>query len=144
MKSAKILATCLSEKKGTVKRNVGTINLIENLGVEGDAHAAPGKRQVSIISIESHKKMKERGIEVGPGGLGENLTIEGFMPHELSVGTKLSVGDVLLEVTKIGKECHLACAIRKEVGDCPMPREGIFAAVIKGGEVSVGQTLDII
>ncbi|MFH1675395.1 MAG: cyclic pyranopterin monophosphate synthase MoaC [bacterium] len=142
--SAKIIATCLSEKKGTVKNNVGEINLIENFGVEGDAHAAPGKRQVSIISIESHKKLIAKGIKVGLGDFGENLTIDGFLPHELPLGTRLRAGDVELEVTQIGKECHAACAIKKQVGDCPMPREGIFVAVIKGGVVSVGQILEVV
>jgi cyclic pyranopterin phosphate synthase len=143
-RTAKILAACLSEKKGTVKKDVGTINLIEGFGVEGDAHAAPGKRQVSIISIESHEKLNAKGLDVKPGDFGENLTIEGFMPHELPVCTKLRIGDVELEVTQIGKECHAACAIKKQVGDCPMPREGIFAAVIKGGKVSVGQTVEVV
>jgi len=141
---AKIIAACRSEKRGTVKDNVGTINLIEDLGVEGDAHAAPGIRQVSVISTESHRKLNEKGLDVKPGDFGENLTIEGFMPHELPLGTKLRVGDVELEVSKIGKECHDACAIKKLVGDCPMPREGIFVAVKKGGEVSVGQTIEVV
>jgi len=141
---AKILAACFSEKKGTVKENIGTIKLIEDLGVEGDAHAAPGKRQVSVISIESHRKLNEKGLNVCPGDFGENLTIEGFMPHELPVGTKLKVGDVELVVTQIGKECHVGCAIKKQVGDCPMPREGIFVGVVKGGEVSVGQFLEVV
>jgi molybdopterin adenylyltransferase len=116
---AKILATCISKNKGTIKDNVGKINLVKDLGVEGDAHAAPGKRQVSMISIESHNKLKAKGLDVGVGDFGENLTVEGFLPHELPVGTRLRVGDVELEVTQIGKECHDACAIKKLVGDCP-------------------------
>jgi cyclic pyranopterin phosphate synthase len=141
---AKIIATCISEKKGTAKDCVGSIRLVENHGVEGDAHAGPGKRQVSIIGVETIEKLKEKGIDVGPGSLGENITIDGIIPNELPVGTKLRIGETLLEVTQIGKECHTACAIRKQVGDCPMPREGIFAAVLKGGDISVGQTLEIV
>jgi len=144
VRRAKIIATCLSEKKGTAKDSVGTIRLVENHGVEGDAHAGPGRRQVSLIGIGTIEKLKEKGIDVGPGSLGENLTIEGIIPHELPVGTKLRIGEALLEVTQIGKECHASCAIREQVGDCPMPREGIFAAVLKGGDISVGQTLEIV
>lgn len=140
---ADIIATCLSEKKGTSKTDVGKITLVENHGVEGDAHAGPGNRQVSLIGMETVNKMKDSGVDVVPGGFGENITTQGVILHELPVGTMLRIGDVEMVVTQIGKECHTACAIRKKVGDCPMPREGIFAAVIKGGEISVGQTIEI-
>ncbi len=143
-KVARIIATCLSEEKGTSKTNVGTIKLIEELGVEGDAHAAPGKRQVSLIGMETIGRMKELGYEVAPGDFGENITTEGVILHEIPVGSLLKIGDVEMEVTQIGKECHKGCAIREKIGDCPMPREGIFAAVKKGGEVSVDSIIEII
>jgi MOSC domain-containing protein YiiM len=140
---ADIIATCLSEKKGTSKTDVGKITLVENQGVEGDAHAGPGNRQVSLIGMETVDKMRDLGIDIGPGGFGENITTQGVILWELPVGTNLRIGDVEMVVTQIGKECHTACAIRKKVGDCPMPREGIFAAVVKGGEICVGQTIEI-
>ena len=140
---ADIIATCISEKKGTSKTNVGTITLVEDLGVEGDAHAGPGKRQVSLIGMETIQKMIDLGVDVEPGSFGENITTQGVILCDLPVGTRLQVGDVEMVVTQIGKECHTGCAIRQKIGDCPMPREGIFAAVIKGGEISAGQTLEI-
>lgn len=140
---ADIIATCLSENKGTSKTDVGRITLIEDFGVEGDAHAAPGDRQVSMIGMETINKMTDLGVDVVPGSFGENITTEGVVLYELPVGTPLRIGDVEMVVTKIGKECHEGCAIRKQIGDCPMPREGIFAGVIKGGEISVGQTIEI-
>ncbi len=142
--SIKVLATCLSEKKGTCKIDVGTIKLVVDHGVEGDAHAGPGIRQVSLIGIETIRRMKDVGLDVTPGDFGENITTEGAVLHELPVGTLLKSGDIELEITQIGKECHKGCAIRQKVGDCPMPREGIFAAVKKGGELSVDATLEII
>ncbi len=143
-RTARIVATCLSEKKGSSKTNVGKINLVEDHGVEGDAHAAPGKRQVSLIGMETIREMQEKGYDVSPGDFGENLTTDGVLLYEIPVGTELRVDDVQLVVTQIGKECHHGCAIREKIGDCPMPREGIFVAVKKGGEVSVGQTLEIL
>ncbi|MBU1023323.1 MOSC domain-containing protein [bacterium] len=146
-KTAKILGVCISDKKGIPKTNVGKANLIENHGVENDAHAGLEgfeKRQVSLIGIETHKKMKELGIDVKIGDFAENICTEGVILHELPVGTKMYIGNVELEITQIGKECHTACAIRKKVGDCPMPREGIFAKVVTGGEISVDDTIEIL
>lgn len=142
-RTARIVAACLSEEKGTSKANVGRITLIEGHGVEGDAHAGPGNRQVSFIGMETILRMREMGYDVSPGDFGENITTEGVVLNEIPVGATLRVGDVEMVVTQIGKECHRDCAIREKIGDCPMPREGIFAAVKEGGEISVGQTIEI-
>ena len=147
MKTAKILGTCVSKKKGIAKDNVGKILLVENMGVDGDAHAGLEgleKRQVSLLGIETHRKIIEHGINVKIGDFAENICTEGVIWHELPVGTKMKIGNVELELTQIGKECHSACAIKKKVGDCPMPREGVFAKVVKGGEVCVGDTIEIL
>lgn len=147
MKTVKILGTCISDRKGIPKTNVGTIRLIEDYGVENDAHAGLEgyeNRQVSLIGIETHRKLIEKGINVKIGDFAENICTEGVILYELPIGTKMRIGDVELEVTQIGKECHTGCAIKQQVGDCPMPREGIFVKVIKGGEVSVGDTIEIL
>ena len=147
MKTAKILGACVSDKKGIPKTNVGTIRLVENYGVENDAHAGLEgyeKRQVSMLGIETHQKVKDMGIDVEIGAFAENICTEGVILYELPVGTKMKIGKIELEVTQIGKECHAGCAIKKSVGDCPMPREGIFVRVVKGGEISVGNTIEIL
>ncbi len=145
MKTAVILGVCVSDKKGIAKTNVGKARLIENHGVEGDAHAGLEgfeKRQVSFIGIETHRKLIDRGIDVRIGDFAENICTEGVILHELPIGTTLRIGDVELVVTQIGKECHSGCAIKQKVGDCPMPREGIFAAVVVGGEINVGDKIE--
>jgi len=142
-RTAHIVATSLSENKGTSKTNVERIRLLEDHGVEGDAHAGPGARQVSLIGMETIRKMREMGYDVSPGDFGENITTDGVVLYEIPVGTRLRAGDVELVVTQIGKECHRGCAIRQKIGDCPMPREGIFAAVKKGGEISADSILEI-
>jgi MOSC domain-containing protein YiiM len=146
-KTAKILGVCISDRKGIPKTNVGTIRLIENYGVENDAHAGLEgfeKRQVSMIGIETHRKVRKAGIITDIGAFAENICTEGVILYELPIGTKMKIQDIELEVTQIGKECHAGCAIKKTIGDCPMPREGIFVRVIKGGEISVGDTIEII
>lgn len=146
-KTAKILGVCISDKKGIPKTNVGKARLIENYGVENDAHAGLEgfeKRQVSMIGIETHRKVRETGIITDIGAFAENICTEGVILYELPIGTKMTIGEIELEVTQIGKECHAGCAIKKTTGDCPMPREGIFVRVIKGGEISVGDTIEII
>jgi len=140
---AKIVGVCLSKEKGTTKKSVGSINLIPNHGVENDAHAGDGNRQVSLIGIEVINIMRSMGYDVGIGDFAENITTEGLILKEIPVGSEIKIGDVELRVSQIGKECHRGCAIRELIGDCPMPREGIFAEVIKGGEVRVGDTLEI-
>ncbi|MGE5543952.1 MAG: MOSC domain-containing protein [Bacillota bacterium] len=140
----RILAVCTSEEKGEKKKDVGQAMLIQNHGLEGDAHAGPWHRQVSLLSLTSVEKMRGRGIEINYGDFAENLTVEGLDVWSLPVSTRLLVGtDVELEVTQIGKECHLGCAIRQQVGDCVMPREGIFARVLQGGMVRVGDPIEV-
>lgn len=142
---AKVVAVCKSKKKGTRKKPVAQGILKEDYGLVGDAHAdCCTHRQVSLLAMESIDKMRKLGFEVGPGDFAENLTAQGVELLSLPVGTKISVGDdVLIEVTQIGKECHSGCAIRQEIGNCIMPKEGIFARVIHGGCVRAGDDIRI-
>ena len=141
----KILAVCISEHKGERKKNIGQGVLIENHGLEGDAHAGDWHRQVSLLAIESIKKMQEKGLDVGPGDFAENLTTEGIDLISLPIGTKLKIGEQAVgEVTQIGKECHSRCAIYYQAGDCVMPREGIFIRVLQGGPVKVNDSIEVI
>jgi molybdenum cofactor synthesis domain-containing protein len=140
----RVVAVSISEKKGEKKQNVGKARLIEDFGLEGDAHAGSWHRQVSLLAKESIEKMKKMGLAVGPGDFAENITTEGIDLARLPVGTRLKIGDALLEVTQIGKECHSGCAIFKQVGQCIMPREGIFARVLRGGVVSEGDEIKVI
>ena len=133
----KVLAISISKKKGIPKTNIDTANLIENHGIEGDVHAGNWHRQVSFLAIESINKMREAGIpKLRPGAFAENITTEFLILPEIEIGTKIKIGDeALLEITQIGKECHSKCAIFVKIGDCVMPREGIFAKVIKSGSI---------
>lgn len=140
----RVLAVCTSKEKGQRKSDVGQAMLIEEHGLEGDAHSGSWHRQVSLLSLTSVDKMRNRGVEISFGDFAENLTVEGIDVWLLPVGTHLLVGaDVELEVTQIGKECHKGCAIRQQVGDCVMPREGIFARVLQGGMVKVGDSIEV-
>ncbi|MHB8926174.1 MAG: molybdenum cofactor synthesis domain-containing protein [Bacillota bacterium] len=143
-----VVAVCTSEKKGVRKKNAGRGRLIEGHGLEGDAHAGPWHRQVSLLALESVEKMRAAGLNVGPGSFAENLTTVGLDLVVLPIGTRLGVGDgadgPLVEVTQIGKECHTHCAIYEQAGDCVMPREGIFVRVLKGGPVKVGDRLTVL
>ncbi|SHJ63273.1 MOSC domain-containing protein [Paramaledivibacter caminithermalis] len=142
---AKVIAISISEKKGVPKENISEGNFIEDFGLEGDAHAGKWHRQVSLLGVESINKMKEIGIEgLCSGKFAENITTEGIKLFDLPVGTKLQIGETLQEVTQIGKECHSGCAIFRQVGQCIMPKEGIFTKVIKGGKVRVGDDIKII
>jgi MOSC domain-containing protein YiiM len=143
---AKIIAVCRSEQKGTRKTPQAEIEIQKDYGVAGDAHAdCQTHRQVSLLANESIDKMRGKGFELQWGDFAENLTTEGIDLCSLPVGTKLEVGKgVVLEMTQIGKECHKGCAIRELVGDCIMPREGIFAKVIRGGRVRPGDEIKII
>ncbi|MCL2699215.1 MAG: molybdopterin-binding protein [Defluviitaleaceae bacterium] len=132
---AKITAVCISEKKGEPKTNVGRARLIAEHGLEGDAHASAGHRQVSLLSGDKIEEFQSRGASVNHGSFGENLVVAGLELRTLLVGSRLSVGDALLEITQIGKECHDRCAIYHQMGDCIMPREGVFARVLEGGEI---------
>jgi MOSC domain-containing protein YiiM len=142
----KIVAVCISNKKGCKKKAVAEGILKRGYGIIGDAHANnDSHRQVSLLAISSIEKMRKMGAEVGPGDFAENLTIEGIELFTLPVGTRLGIGDdIILEMTQIGKECHDHCAIFKQVGTCVMPTEGVFTKVIKGGVVKVGDKLEII
>lgn len=143
----KVKAVCISREKGTKKENIEEAKLIENYGIEDDAHAGDWHRQVSLLGVESIEKMKQMGmdIELDFGDFAENITTKGIELYTLPVGTILNIGDdIKLEVTQIGKECHHGCEILKQVGKCIMPEEGIFAKVIKGGIVKTGDEINII
>ena len=139
----KIKAVCISEKKGTAKRNIGTSVVIQNHGLENDAHAGNWHRQVSLLSYEAVEAFKARGANVEDGAFGENLLVEGFDFKSYPVGTIFRCNDVVLELMQIGKKCHSECEIFHMIGDCIMPREGVFARVLHGGTVSVGDELII-
>lgn len=141
---SKIKAICISEKKGTQKHPVDSANLVEDWGIEGDAHAGHWHRQVSLLSFEKVEAFRARGARVDFGAFGENLVVEGFDFRSLPVGTRFQCGGVLLEMTQIGKECHAHCAIYQVMGDCIMPREGVFARVIRGGKLHVGDELTLL
>jgi MOSC domain-containing protein YiiM len=132
-----VIAVCRSEKTGTNKESCGAGIFIEDYGLEGDAHASRGiARQVSLLAEESIEKMQGQGIELKPGDFAENLTIGGMELFTLPVGTRLKVGaEVVLEISQIGKACHKGCAIFQAVGNCIMPKEGVFARVVRGGKV---------
>ena len=140
----KVLAVCISEKKGTEKINIGSAKFIEDWGIENDSHAGKWHRQVSLLSHEKIEAFRARGAEVVDGAFGENLIVEGIDFRALPVGTKFRCNDVVLELTQIGKECHSGCAIYQKMGECIMPREGVFTRVLHGGVISVGDELTIL
>jgi len=142
----KLIAVCRSDKKGTRKEVVPEGVLREDYGLVDDAHAdCCTHRQVSLLAMGSIDKMRQLGLDVGPGDFAENLTTEGIDLVSLPVGTRLSVGEeVTLEITQIGKECHTKCAIFRQVGQCVMPEEGVFARVIRGGVVEAGNSVRVI
>lgn len=132
----KIKAVSVSKKKGIRKVNVPEVMLKEDFGIIDDAHAGAGNRQISLLAVESIKKMKDKGLDVGSGDFAENITTEGIDLMGLKIGSKLKIGEeVELEISQIGKECHTRCSIYYQAGDCVMPREGIFARVLKGGVI---------
>jgi len=133
-----IAALSISDRRGIPKRNVETVRLLEGYGIEGDAHAGNWHRQVSILALESIEKMKAMGLKLRPGIFAENITTKNLDTSKLKVGDRIIIGEAELEVTQIGKECHNPCAIFRKVGDCIMPKEGIFARVVKGGNIKVG------
>lgn len=141
---ARVIAVCISERKGTPKHEVPRIQLKRGHGIVGDAHAGNWHRQVSLLGQESVEKMKAVFPDIPIGAFAENILTEGITLYTLPVGTKLRIGDVLLEVTQIGKECHAHCAIRRQVGDCVMPREGIFAIVLEEGTIRSGDPVIIL
>lgn len=140
----KLLAICISEKKGTQKKPVDSAVLLEDWGIEGDAHGGKWHRQVSMLSFEKIEDFRAKGADVDFGAFGENLVIEGFDLRTVPVGTCFQIGTAVLKLTQIGKECHTHCAIYKVMGDCIMPREGVFTEVIKGGEIRPGDEVTML
>ncbi len=142
---ARLIAVCNSEEKGPRKEDVKEGLLKEDYGLVGDAHAdCCTHRQVSLLAMDSIQKMRSQGFDVNPGDFAENLTTEGIDLVSLPVGTRVSVGEeVVLEVTQIGKECHTGCAIYRQIGKCIMPKEGVFARVIRGGLVRAGDQIGV-
>lgn len=134
----KVIAICTSKEKGTAKYMVQEANVIEDFGIEGDAHAGKWHRQVSLLALEKIEEFRNKGAEVDFGAFGENLVISGIELNKLPIGQKIKIGDVELEVTQIGKKCHDKCAIFYQVGQCIMPTNGIFTKVLKGGNIKVG------
>ena len=139
-----VKAVCTSEKKGVEKHSVPEGHFLKDFGIEGDAHAGKWHRQVSLLSLQKIEEFRARGVSVEFGAFGENLIVDGYDFRNLPVGTKFRCNDVLLEMTQIGKECHSHCEIYKVVGDCIMPREGVFAKVLEGGTIKVGDELVIV
>ncbi|WKY48647.1 MOSC domain-containing protein [Eubacteriaceae bacterium ES3] len=143
--TGKVIAINISEKKGEMKKPIDEGVFVVNHGIEGDAHAGDWHRQVSLLAQESIDKMIALGADgLVPGNFAENITTEGICLYELPVGTKLKIGQTLQEVTQIGKKCHSGCEISKKVGDCVMPREGIFTVVLEGGIIKPGDTIEIL
>ena len=138
---AQVLAVCISENKGERKKPVPSVELRVNHGIVGDAHAGEWHRQVSLLAQESIDKMRAMGLDVSAGDFAENITTQGIDLVALPIGSRLQIGETLLEVTQIGKECHTRCAIFYQAGDCVMPKEGIFAKVISAGVIRSGDTV---
>jgi MOSC domain-containing protein YiiM len=139
-----VLAVCISENKGERKKPVAAVELRANHGIVGDAHAADWHRQVSLLASESIDKMRALGLDVTAGDFAENITTSGIDLVSLPIGSRLRVGETLLEVTQIGKECHTRCAIFYQAGDCVMPKEGIFVKVITDGTIRPGDGVEIV
>lgn len=141
---AKIIAVNISKRKHIPKKNIKKGIFKVNYGLVGDAHAGPGIRQVSLLAKESYDKFEKlnlKKVSLENGIFAENLTTQGIILHKLKIGTKLKINNVILEISKIGKECHTDCTIAKKVGSCIMPKEGVFAKVLKGGEIKVGDAI---
>lgn len=142
---AQVLSINISETKGVVKNPVAEGEFLEELGLKGDAHSGPWHRMVSLLAHESYGRMSEKGTgELAIGSFAENITTTGVELYKLPVGTRLSVGETIQEVTQIGKECHTGCEIRQLVGDCVMPREGIFTRILQGGIIRPGDAIRLI
>lgn len=138
-----VRAVCTSTAKGTQKTEQPSVTLQADWGVEGDAHGGKWHRQVSLLPLEPVEAFRARGAEVGNGAFGENLVVEGIDLKSLPIGTQLTCGETLLELTQIGKECHARCAIYHQMGDCIMPREGVFCRVLRGGRVAPGDPIEV-
>jgi MOSC domain-containing protein YiiM len=140
---ARIVSLNISGSKGISKEPVAEVILHPEHGIEGDAHAGPWHRQISLLAIENIQEQVGKGFDLYPGSYAENITTEGLELSSLPLGTRLLAGNVELEITQIGKKCHAKCAIHQQVGDCIMPREGVFAKVISGGVLRVGQGIKV-
>ncbi|MBI4823160.1 MAG: MOSC domain-containing protein [Nitrospirae bacterium] len=144
MIKGKVISINISKAKGMRKSPVSEVTILPDFGIQGDAHAGGDpKRQVSLLALESIKKMNDLGLNVSAGDFAENITTEGIDLLKLSVGTKMLIGDIEAEVTQIGKECHRRCSIYYQAGDCIMPKEGIFVKIFKGGSLKVGSRIRI-
>ena len=141
---SKVLAICTSKHKGTLKNEVEEANFIEEFGIEGDAHAGKWHRQVSLLAFEKIEDFRADGGNVDFGAFGENLVVDGIELNKLPIGQKIKIGEVLLEVTQIGKKCHDKCAIYYQVGRCIMPAYGIFTKVLNGGEITLGEEVELL
>ncbi|MCP2520845.1 MOSC domain-containing protein [Candidatus Aminicenantes bacterium AC-708-M15] len=143
-KEGKIISINVSRKRSVRKKPVEKVKVLANFGFEGDAHAGNWHRQLSLLAIESIEKMRSKGLKVKPGDFGENITTQNIDLTSLNVGTILRIGkNVLIEITQIGKVCHTKCAIYRQTGECIMPKEGVFAKVLKGGEIKMGDIIKI-
>ncbi len=140
----KVISTNISEIRGIQKHNVGKVKLVEDYGIENDEHAGKWHRQVSLLSHEKIEAFRAKGAIVNDGAFGENIVVSGIDFKNLPVGTRFQCNEVILEMTQIGKECHHGCEIFQKMGDCIMPREGVFAKIIKGGEIAVGDEMTVI
>jgi MOSC domain-containing protein YiiM len=138
---AKVVAVCVSDRKGVAKKPISQATAVVDKGLDGDAHAGEGPRQVSLLADESAQTIRDKGAEVGPGDFGENILTQGIDLVGLPIGAELRIGDVILEVTQIGKECHTRCAIYYQAGTCVMPKEGIFCRILAGGVLRPGMTI---
>ena len=141
---SKVRAICISEKKGTAKVQVPKAEFIEDFGIKGDAHAGKWHRQVSLLAFEKIEDFRADGGNVDFGAFGENLVVDGIELNKLPIGQKIKIGEVLLEVKQIGKKCHDKCAIYYQVGRCIMPTYGIFTKVLNGGEVILGEEVELL
>lgn len=140
----KLIGICVSEKRGTQKKEIGEAEIVKGWGIEGDAHGGNWHRQVSLLSYEKIEEFRRKGAEVELGAFGENLIIAGYDFRTLPVGTRFRIGEAVLELTQIGKECHSHCEIFKKMGDCIMPREGVFTEVVTGGHIKNGDEVEMI
>ncbi len=139
----RVVSVNVATAKGVAKDPRARVTFVAGSGVENDAHAGPGHRQISLLAQESIDTMRSLGADVGPGAFAENVTTESISVRDLPIGARLRLGPALVEVTQIGKECHDRCAVYAQVGDCVMPREGVFARVLEGGEVEPGDAIVI-
>lgn len=138
-----IKGICISEKRGTAKHEIEEAVLVKDWGIQGDAHAGHWHRQVSLLSYEKIEEFRKKGADIELGAFGENLIVSGYDFRSLPVGTRFRCGNAILEMTQIGKECHSHCEIYKRMGECIMPREGVFAVVLEGGTIRKGDNLEI-